>query len=354
MKKVLAALAAAAIGAGCAGPATQQPAGPGVVKITSLGSHDGELCPLDRALVFQDPDGTRILYDAGRTASILPSRGSSGPRTVRPASQRMRVPSGSWNTRARSSGQIDAVLLSHVHGDHIGDLIQPSANAGTCGKPDFSVKVFPASNTVNIVARKGATLIVGSDMAAFFALKVTAAGGDAKQVQLARFGAMAKVGGVTVATVPATHTNAVGPEFLDKSLTDAMRANGLSADLGPATGYVLRFSNGLVAYLSGDTGITAEQEVTVRRFYKANLVVMNIGGSPFTTGPLESAFVINELVKPNAVIATHVNEVATKGGIVVPGSKTEQFMKGAGVPTHVPLSGRTMDFDGSGKCVSGC
>src|SRR5262245_50843875 len=327
MKRLLAALAAAALGAGCAGTATQQPAGPGVVKITSLGSHDGELCPLDRALVFQDPDGTRILYDAGRTV-----RGPDDPRL----------------------GKIDAVLLSHVHGDHIADLIQPSANAGTCGKPDFSVKVFPASNTVNIVARKGATLIVGSDMAAFFALKVTAAGGDAKQVQLARFGAMAKVGGVTVATVPATHTNAVGPEFLDKSLTDAMRANGLSADLGPATGYVLRFSNGLVAYLSGDTGITAEQEVTVRRFYKANLVVMNIGGSPFTTGPLESAFVINELVKPNAVIATHVNEVATKGGIVVPGSKTEQFMKGAGVPTHVPLSGRTMDFDGSGKCVSGC
>lgn len=327
MKKLLAALATAAVGAGCAGPATQQPAGPGVVKITSLGSHDGELCPLDRAIVFQDPDGTRILYDAGRTV-----RGPDDPRL----------------------GKINAVLLSHVHGDHLGDLIQPSANAGTCGKPDFSVRVTPASNTVNIVAKTGARLIVGSDMAAFFALKVTAAGGDAKQVQLARFGAMAKVGGVTIATVPATHTNAVGPEFLDKALGEAMTKNGLSADLGPATGYVVQFSNGLSVYLSGDTGITAEQEITVRRFYKANLAVMNIGGSPFTTGPLESAFVINDLVKPNAVIATHVNEVATKGGKVVPDSKTDQFMKRVGVPTHVPLSGKTMDFDGSGKCVAGC
>ncbi|MGH7403015.1 MAG: MBL fold metallo-hydrolase, partial [Candidatus Rokuibacteriota bacterium] len=44
-----------------------EPAGPGVVKITPLGSHDGEFCPLDRALVLEDPDGTRILYDAGRT-----------------------------------------------------------------------------------------------------------------------------------------------------------------------------------------------------------------------------------------------------------------------------------------------
>jgi L-ascorbate metabolism protein UlaG (beta-lactamase superfamily) len=320
-------LAATALCVGCAGTGMDQPAGPGVVKITSLGSHDGELCPLDRAIVFQDPDGTRILYDAGRTV-----RGPDDPRL----------------------GKIDAVLLSHVHGDHLGDLVQPSANAGTCGKPDFSVRVTPASNTVNIVARKGARLIVGSDMAAFFALKVTAAGGDAKQVQLARFGAMAKVGGVTVATVPATHTNAVGPEFLDKALGEAMTKNGLSADLGPATGYVVQFSNGLSIYLSGDTGITAEQDITVRRFYKANLAVMNIGGSPFTTGPLESAFVINDLVKPNAVIATHVNEVATKGGKVVPGSKTEQFMKRVGVPTHVPLSGKTMDFDGSGRCVAGC
>ena len=28
------------------------------VKITPLGSYDGELCPFDRALIFEDPDGT--------------------------------------------------------------------------------------------------------------------------------------------------------------------------------------------------------------------------------------------------------------------------------------------------------
>jgi L-ascorbate metabolism protein UlaG (beta-lactamase superfamily) len=146
----------------------------------------------------------------------------------------------------------------------------------------------------------------------------------------------------------------VGPEFLDKPLSDMLRAHGLNADVGPPVGYILRFSNGLVAYLSGDTGITAEQEITVRRYYKANLAVMNIGGFPFTTGPDESAFVIADLVRPNAVIASHVNEVATKGGKVVPGSKTEQFMKRVGIPTHIPLSGRTMSFDGSGRCTAGC
>src|SRR5688572_24324736 len=39
------------------------------------------------------------------TASILPRRGSFGPRTVSPASYRMRVPSGSSKTSARSRAQ---------------------------------------------------------------------------------------------------------------------------------------------------------------------------------------------------------------------------------------------------------
>jgi len=326
MTRLTVGLAVAALLVGCAGM-EERTVGPGTVKITPLGSHDGELCAVDRAMIFEDPDGTRILYDAGFTV-----RGADDPRL----------------------GKIDAVLLSHVHHDHLGLAHQPAANAGVCGKPDFSVRAAPNSNTANIAAGKKARVLVGSDMHTFLAAKVTAAGGDAKQVQLVRFGAQATVGGVTVATVPASHSNAVPPEYLDKDLANMLRTNGLFADVGPPTGYVLRFSNGLVAYLSGDTGITAEQEIVVRRYYKANLAVMNIGGSPFTTGPAESAFVITDLVKPNAVIATHVNEVATKGGKLVPGSKTEQFMKRVGIPTHIPLSGRTMSFDGSGRCVSGC
>ena len=39
------------------------------VKITPLGSIEGEFCAFDRAMIFEDPDGTRILYDAGRTVA---------------------------------------------------------------------------------------------------------------------------------------------------------------------------------------------------------------------------------------------------------------------------------------------
>ena len=296
------------------------------VNITPLGSHDGEFCRLDRALIFEDPDGTRILYDAGRTV-----RGPDDPRL----------------------GNIDAVLLSHVHGDHLGDQHGPDANAGTCGKPEFGVSATPNSNSVNIVVGKKAKFLVGGEMASFFAQKVKAAGGDPKQVQLVRFGAMGKVGGVSIASVPAVHTNGVNPAFLDKELADVLKDNGLTAYVGPPGGYVVTFTNGLVVYLSGDTGITAEQDLVVRQYYKANLAVINIGGT-FTTGPTEAAHVINNMVKPQSVIASHANEEATKDGKLLPGTHTETFKNAVNVPVHLPLSGVTMAFDGGGKCVSEC
>ena len=115
----------------------------------------------------------------------------------------------------------------------------------------------------------------------------------------------------------------------------------------------MKFSNGLVVYLSGDTGITSEQKDVVGKYYKPQLAVINIGDT-FTTGPREAAYVINELVEPKAVIASHANEVATQNGKVIAGTKTEQFIKATNVPVHVPLSGKTMSFDSKGKCAAGC
>jgi len=296
------------------------------VKITPLGSHDGEFCFFDRAMIFEDPDGTRILYDAGRTVA--------GPTDSR-------------------LGKIDVILVSHMHGDHVGDRHLKQVNGGECGKPDVSVVAAPNTNSVNIALAKKAKIITGSEMPSFFASKLKALGGDPAASQLVRFGASRKAGGVVMTTVPAVHSNGVSPDFIEGTLGEQLKAAGLTAYAGPPTGYVLTFSNGLVVYLSGDTGITAEQDSVVRQHYQARLVVMNIGDT-FTTGPTEAAFVINELVKPNAVIASHANEVATKDGKVIAGSRTDTFIKATKVPVHVPLSGHTLAFDSSGNCVAGC
>src|SRR5688572_31841757 len=119
MRLLLAAIAVLALAACATAPDPQAPK----VKITPLGSHDGEFCPQDRALVFEDPNGTRILYDPGRSVA-----GAADPRL----------------------GKIDVVLVTHMHGDHAGNAHPKAPNAGTCDKPEVSVPAVPNTNAVNI------------------------------------------------------------------------------------------------------------------------------------------------------------------------------------------------------------
>ena len=309
-----------------AGLALAMPTLAQTVKVTPLGGIEGEFCPQDRAMIFEDPNGTRVLYDPGRTVA-----GAEDPRL----------------------GKIDVVLVSHMHGDHVGNAHNKAPNSGSCDKPDVSVSALPNLSAVEIAVAKKAKIVTGSDMPPFFAAKLKAAGGDPAQSVLARFGGSVTVGGVRIATVPALHSNGVDPDYIGGDFGAAMKAAGIMGDVGVATGYVVRFSNGLVAYLSGDTGITAEQETVVRGYYNAKLAVINIGDT-FTTGPAEAAYVINDLVKPASVIASHANEVGTVGGKVRPGSRTESFLKAVKVPAYVPLSGKTLEFDAGGKCTAGC
>jgi len=92
------------------GAATTLPLLAQTVKVTPLGGIEGELCPQDRALVFEDPNGTRILYDPGRTVA-----GAEDPRL----------------------GKIDIVLVSHLHGDHAGNAHNKAPNSGSCESPDI-------------------------------------------------------------------------------------------------------------------------------------------------------------------------------------------------------------------------
>jgi L-ascorbate metabolism protein UlaG (beta-lactamase superfamily) len=230
------------------------------VKVTPLGSQDGEFCPQDRAMIFEDPNGTRILYDAGRTVA-----GANDPRL----------------------GKIDIILVTHMHGDHLGNAHNKAPNSGSCDKPDVSVSALPNSNTINIALAKKAKIVTGSEMPPFFANKLKANGGNPGDSILARFGGSVKLGGVTIATVPAAHSNGLDPDYIGGDLGKNMKDAGIAGYVGEATGYVLKFSNGLVVYLSGDTGIIAAQDRVVRGYYKARLAVMNIGDG-FTTGPAEA------------------------------------------------------------------
>src|SRR3954471_14953141 len=115
------------------------------VKITPIGSHPGELCANDRAIIFEDPTGVRFLYDTAHNVT-----GGDDPRL----------------------GAIHLVLLSHMHGDHVGDLKLKAPGEGTCAN---SARVpAPNSTTAEVVAAKNAVLVTTRAMAGFVHHKVAA------------------------------------------------------------------------------------------------------------------------------------------------------------------------------------
>ena len=63
---------------------------------------------------------------------------------------------------------------------------------------------------------------------------------------------------------------------------------------------------------------------------------------------------MNELVRPTSIILTHTNEAVTDGGKLRANSRTAALIRQLKAPAFPAISGRTMEFDGGGKCVAGC
>ena len=317
------------------------------VKITPVGSHPGELCANDRAIIFEDPTGVRFLYDPAHNVT-----GGDDPRL----------------------GTIHMVLLSHMHGDHLGDLKLKAPGAGTCANSERVPA--PNSTTAEVVAAKNAALVMTRAMGGFVGNKVQGIlggkpfafcpqTGGATTVPVATVcSSQTDLGGIFIAKaadaaqgveitiVYASHVNNAPPALLSEAQRALLNADGAVLEYGPATGFVVKFTNGLTAYLSGDTGIHSEMKTVVNEYHKANLAVLNLGVNPgiFVSG----AHAINELIRPASVIITHPNEPVTEGGKLRPISRTAALIKQLKPPSHLAISGRTMEFDGKGKCVAGC
>jgi L-ascorbate metabolism protein UlaG (beta-lactamase superfamily) len=328
--------------------AAAAPASAQNVKVTPIGSHPGELCASDRAMVFEDPTGVRFLYDPAHNMTA-----GDDPRL----------------------GTIHLVLLSHMHGDHVGDQMLKAPGAGSCANPERVPA--PNSTTAEVAAAKNAALVMTRAMSGFVAAKIQAMRPASKPIGFCpqKDGAtivpvetvcasqtdlggvfVAKTAdatrGVEIAIVYASHVNNAPPALLSQPQQDAAKADGAVFEYGPATGFVVKFTNGLVAYLSGDTGLHSEMKTVVHDFHHANLAVLNLGNNPgiFQSG----AHAMNDLVRPVSVILTHPNEPVTEGGKLRPASRTAALAKQLKPAHYLALSGRTMEFDGKGKCVAGC
>lgn len=144
------------------------------------------------------------------------------------------------------------VLLTHDHGDHIGDYFEILAGLTAAGVP---VKTVGQSDLM----RKG--LVTNFKAANLDPAQVVVNSGAA-----CNFGGTAKHGAMTVRLVPAVHSNLLG---------------------FPSAGFILDIG-GVRAYLSGDTDLYGDMKLIGER-YQPHLGVVCVGDGPFTMGPQDAA-----------------------------------------------------------------
>lgn len=335
------------------------------VTIIPLGAAAGEFCVDDRALLFEDPTGVRILIAPGRTVN-----GSGDPRLPKPDSP---------------TGGVHVLLIDHPHVDHIGDTFRT-----TCDGSRSTPFAFPShGNAPEIAVVHHSAVIVGGELNSFFNQKLTdifvakgmtppsaaqlgcpATGLDNAMTVprttpctgVIRGGTRTVVfagqsEGVKITTIPAFHSAGAAPihidPIIDKNAVDSDPgvAPGMTGYAGSETGYIIRFTNGLTVLWTGDSGLIGDWE-TQSRFYRPNLAIVHMDGL-FTMGPDEAAFAVNHLIKPNTVIPEHANQVSTSGGAIVAGTRVGRFIDLVQEHTKVvvPLSGLPISCDGEGHCT---
>lgn len=155
-------------------------------------------------------------------------------------------------------GKVDLILVTHGHGDHVGD-------------------------TVAIAKATGAPVVAIHELAQYFLGK-----GLTKVIGMNKGGSL-REGGVQVTMTQAVHSSTA-------------EEGGQLVPTGDPVGFVVTFPEGFVAYHAGDTAVFKDMEL-IRELYRPVVAMLPIG-SHYVMSPAEAALACR-MLQPQFVIPMH-------------------------------------------------
>jgi len=150
----------------------------------------------------------------------------------------------------------DLILVTHAHGDHIGDAVEIARRTGAKIVAMFDVANYLVENSEGITT-------IGMNYGP------------------------TEIDGVRIVQVPAWHSSSDG-----------------KYSIGNASGYIVKL-DGKTIYHAGDTFVFSDMALFRELYGPIDVALLPIGGH-FTMGPREAAKAV-ELLKPGKVVPMHYN-----------------------------------------------
>jgi L-ascorbate metabolism protein UlaG (beta-lactamase superfamily) len=160
---------------------------------------------------------------------------------------------------AKQVGAIDLMLLTHGHDDHTGDAVRVARETRAHVVAPYELSLW--------LQQKGLQNVTGMNP-----------GGTLSAL------------GLSITMVPAYHSSSTTVE------------DGRTVYLGVATGYVIKFEDGLTIYFAGDTSVFGDMRL-IAEIYAPQIAFLPIGDL-YTMGPLEAAKAC-ELLAVQQVVPMH-------------------------------------------------
>jgi len=267
---------------GFTGCAVQPPAAAG----TSAAAGQTEVLWLGQAAFrIKSPGGKTIVIDPWITA---------GPK----------VPA-EYKSNLSALGKVDLLLVTHAHGDHIGD-------APALAKLNNTVLYGPA-DMITPLTTLG---VLPANLTHRFN----------------KSGSVTPLPGIKVTAVKAEHSSLY-------VFPNPITGKNESHPAGEAVGYIIELENGFKIWHMGDTGLFGDMKF-IAEYYKPDLVLLPIGGN-FTMGPADAAYAIRTWINPKIALPMHYNSNPIAKGTA---AEFNAAMAGSPVRVVTMTEGQTVKF----------